>query len=133
MIIDASVAFKWLVEEEHSAEAIALLAEDRLFAPALIVSEVGNALWKQITRGELQDVDGAAEMLGRLPELLTLVEDRTLASRALTLAHAFDHPLYDCLYLALAEVRDEALVTADERLLRKTAGTQFAARVTRLA
>jgi predicted nucleic acid-binding protein len=30
-----------------------------------------------------------------------------------------DHPAYDCLYLALAELRSAMLLTQDQRLLRK--------------
>ena len=80
MVIDASVAFKWLVEEDDSALAIGLLGHEDLLAPGLILAEVGNALWKRILRGEMNDPVGAAEMLGRLPEMLRLAADADLAS-----------------------------------------------------
>ena len=35
------------------------------------------------------------------------------------LARRLDHPLYDCVYLALAEREEATLVTADQRLRRR--------------
>lgn len=53
-VIDASVAVKWLAEEEFSTQAFQLLfGEIRLIAPDLIFAEVANALWKMQRRGEL--------------------------------------------------------------------------------
>jgi len=51
-----------------------------------------------------------------------------LVRRALVLAHRLKHPVYDCVYLALAQSEGAALVTADERLLAR-----IARRRTRLA
>ena len=42
-----------------------------------------------------------------------------LVPRAMDLARRLDHPVYDCVYLALAEREHAALVTADQRLLRR--------------
>jgi predicted nucleic acid-binding protein len=126
MVIDASVAFKWLVEEEDSSAAIALLSQDNLSAPQLIVAEVGNAMWKRITRGEMGDTEGAAADIGRLPEMVALLRDSDLSPRAFALACELGHPIYDCFYLAAAEHQRDVLVTADQRFLRKTVGTQYA-------
>ena len=38
--------------------------------------------------------------------------------RALAIAAASDHPIYDCIYLAVAEDRQLPLVTADGRFIR---------------
>ena len=38
---------------------------------------------------------------------------------------ALDHPVYDCLYLALAEAEDARLVTADQRLLTRLRGSAW--------
>ena len=55
LVVDASVAVKWLVEEEHSDEADRLLdGNHELFAPRLMASEVGNALWRKVRMGELE-------------------------------------------------------------------------------
>ena len=55
LVVDASVAVKWLVEEEHSDAADRLLdGNHELFAPRLMASEVGNALWRKVRMGELE-------------------------------------------------------------------------------
>jgi predicted nucleic acid-binding protein len=57
--------------------------------------------------------------------LISLRPLRPLAARAAALARKLDHPVYDCLYLALAEAEGAPLVTADRRFLplaRRTAG-----------
>ena len=41
--------------------------------------------------------------------------DRGLAAAALSLASDLDHPVYDCIYLALALERGVLVVTADHR------------------
>ena len=55
LVVDASVAVKWLVEEEDSEAADRLLEQrHELFAPRLMASEVGNALWRKVRMGELR-------------------------------------------------------------------------------
>ena len=70
VVVDASVAFKWLVEEEHSdkATALARLWDDegvRLTAPHFMPFEVTNILHRRVARGELT-VEVAAGLLGDL-------------------------------------------------------------------
>jgi predicted nucleic acid-binding protein len=47
----------------------------------------------------------------------------------LAIAIELRHPAYDCFYLALAEQRDCQMITADERLLARCAGSLFAKRI----
>lgn len=48
LVVDASVAVSWLVDEEHSAAAKRLIDEPyELHAPRLLASEVANALWRK--------------------------------------------------------------------------------------
>ena len=118
-IIDASVAIKWVIAENGTAEALALLG-NRLFAPALLQAECANILWKKVKRGEISTIE--AGLAARLLQSVK-IEFRTLEpdlSRILELALALDHPAYDCVYLTLAETRRVPLVTADERLIRVT-------------
>ena len=132
MIIDASVAFKWIVPEEDSGLADALVGAD-LFAPRLMLTEVGNALWELVRRGELAWSDTLMVDLGRLGGLVTLLDDAEVVTRALEIAREIDHPIYDCIYIACAEARDDQVVTADKRLIGKLAGHPLAGRVGMLA
>ena len=114
VIVDANVALKWVVTEEDSEAAAALASRD-LAAPAILLGECANALWAKVRRRELS----SAEALERLEALQTvpveLVPLDALAGEALGLAFQLDHPVYDCLYLALALQRDLLLITADGR------------------
>ncbi len=118
LVIDASVAVKWVVEEEGTAEALALRHGARLIAPDLLIAECGNILWKKVRRQELSSEEAllAARLLqGADVELLP---GRSLLEAAVRIAVEIDHPAYDCLYLALAVATECRFVTADRRLLR---------------
>jgi len=54
-----------------------------------------------------------------------LVGAADLAPRAVAIARELDHPVYDCLYVTLAEERRAKLVTADTRLLQKLQQTRW--------
>ena len=98
--------------------ALALRSE-RVSAPDLLIAECANALWKKVRRKELstQEASLAARLLQRAD--IELEPMRDLIEPATRLAVALDHPAYDCLYLALAEVNESEFVTADETFCRK--------------
>jgi predicted nucleic acid-binding protein len=116
-VCDASVLFKLLVVEEDSEKANELLASSQLTTSELAFAEIGNVLWSRVRSGRF-DV-GAAQVL--MEKLHTLPLDvrpiRPFPARALSIAAVLDHPIYDCLYLALAENLGIPLVTADRRFL----------------
>ena len=115
MIVDASVAVKWLASEDGSAAANALLGYPGLAAPELILSEVGNAIWRKRRAGEVGLVEvqpsDIRQFVARLEPTVAFVD------RALALAFAMNHPVYDCVYLAMAEAEDDIVVTADGRFI----------------
>ncbi|MYB40852.1 MAG: type II toxin-antitoxin system VapC family toxin [Chloroflexi bacterium] len=124
LVVDASVAVKWVIPEEGSDRARALLdaaarGEARLLAPDVYVAEVANVLWKRshLVR-DLRDDEAREALDNTLATLPTLVPSAALASQALELALAFGRSLYDCLYVALALRAGCPLVTADRRLVR---------------
>lgn len=126
LVLDASVALKWFVEEPSSADARRLLEGGRdLAAPDLLAVEVGNALWRLTRRNEIGTAQAllAIDALGRaVPTVLPSWELRT---RALEIAATLGHPVYDCVYLAAAERLGAPLVTADERLVARVGGTAW--------
>jgi predicted nucleic acid-binding protein len=130
LVIDASVALKWYLDEPLAEKARAILASDEpLVAPDILISEVGNAVWLRLNKGNIL-VAQAREILVELPAaFLALVPAAGLALRALEIATELKHPLYDALYLATSETWDAPLVTADNRLLAKTAASRWANRV----
>ena len=119
LVIDASIAIKWVVEEDGTPHALALRQKAKLIAPDLLVPECANILWKKVQRNELvrEEALFAARLLqGADVELLPM---RSLFEAATRMSIEVDHPAYDCIYLALAIERSCQFVTADERLLRK--------------
>ena len=120
LVVDASVALKWVLDEPDAAAADTLL-DETLIAPSLWLVEAANALWKRAQRRELTP-DEAAERLAELanaPVVTTPLEADLPA--ALALASELGHPVYDCLYLALAVREDAQVVTADSRFVQAVA------------
>lgn len=133
-VVDASVAIKWFLDEPLFAMARSLLeAGEPLGAPDLLVAEVVNAAWKRHVRGEIT-LDQASQIAVAVPQLLDrLIPSAALAPRTLAIAVALKHPAYDCFYLALAEVEDTRLITADRRLLERAKNSRWRTRVLDLA
>lgn len=119
LVIDASIAIKWVVEEDGTPEALALHQKARLIAPELLVGECANILWKKVQRREL--LKDEALLAARLLQAaeLELLPMRSLFEAATRMSIEIDHPAYDCVYLALAAERKCRFVTADERFVRK--------------
>ncbi len=126
LVIDASVAVKWFVEEDLADEAASLLRwPTQLHAPDLIVAEATNAVWKKLVRGAITREQAEAFALSIPHSPLQLTPSLLLHQRALDIAIELRHPAYDCLYLACAERVGGTVVTADRTLLRKVEGTFF--------
>lgn len=118
LVIDASIAVKWVVEEEGTPLALGLRQSYRFAAPELLTVECANILWKKVQRGELSREEGklAASLLERSD--IELFGMRGLLVKATELAMEIGHPAYDCIYICLALNRNWRFVTADERLIR---------------
>lgn len=116
-VVDASVAFKWLVDEELTDAAARLLTLDQpLVAPPLLYAEVANALWTTARRGDIteDDMREALHLLVDAP-ISTPATMLNLMPIAAQLAADLDHPVYDCFYLALALREQRPVITADRR------------------
>jgi predicted nucleic acid-binding protein len=114
LIVDASVAVKWFLQEDGSERARDLAGDDDLRAPDLILAETFNAIWKRWKRGEAT-ADQLSAALPALTRTLDLVPLTHLAEAAARLSQQHRHPIYDCVYLAAALASGLPLVTADER------------------
>jgi predicted nucleic acid-binding protein len=129
--IDSSVAAKWFFDEDHSAEAPALLndtltAAEPIIAPHMLPSEVTNIIRQRIRQGILNHDDAQAILARFLAIPIAFHAQATLYGRALTIANEYNLPaVYDAHYIALAEMAGATLWTADQRLLR-TLGGAFA-------
>ncbi|MHB8267534.1 type II toxin-antitoxin system VapC family toxin [Bradyrhizobium sp.] len=134
LVVDASVAVKWLVPEDMSELAKELSGtKDRLVSPRLIVTEIANALVRKVMQGTIAPEEAKSQFTA-LPRFLPeLVEVEDLIESALENACVLRHPIYDLIYLEAARRLDAQLVTADRRFIAKIAGTDFARHVTLLS
>ncbi len=128
-VVDASVVVDWVAPtSDPELPAVAalerLVAENaELLAPRLLIEEVSNALLTGVRRHRWSggEADAAQALLRALPVRL-LDEPRDL-DRAWELARRYDnHPIYDLVYVALAERRRTQLITADTRLQQRLVG-----------
>ena len=116
LVIDASVAVKWVVPEPDSDRAEALL-DHALMAPDLLFAECANVLWKKVQRGELSK--GEADIAAQTLEQADIAIASTRGHLASAIAVELDHPAYAAVYLSVAQAAELRLVTADDRLIRK--------------
>jgi len=117
-VVDASVLVELLrdgpyaevVEDRLDAE------EQTLWAPHLIDAEIGQALRRQVRLGELT-AEAAGRALWEVGDLpVERMEHEPLMHVAWHLRQNFS--FYDGLYLALALMLDEPLLTFDARMAR---------------
>ena len=112
MIVDASA----LIASFGDRSVARTLRGSDLAAPDLLVPETLNAFWKIARLGG--SAPERALVLALLDQI-RIVPSRANAARAAELAEQLDHPVYDCLYLALAESEADVLVTADAAFAAK--------------
>jgi predicted nucleic acid-binding protein len=134
LVVDASVAIKWLLREPGREEAVRILksfgqGEVRLIAPHLLVSEVSSGLCKHVRRGEITREQAEHLFSEFLLYCPTLLHSPGVSRSALQLALLHGASAYDCLYLAWALEKRCDLVTADETFFRLTAATYACVRL----
>ena len=123
--VDASVAAKWVLPEEYSVQALALVdhmieLDDWIVAPPLLSFEVTNILRQRMRRRgmPLAEAEQALASFATFP--VTLIASDELHRHALTLSDAYGLPAsYDAHYLALAQMLQCELWTDDRRLLHE--------------
>jgi predicted nucleic acid-binding protein len=117
VVVDASIAFLWFANELDQSGAERLLeTELPLLAPDLMAVEVTNAWWKKLRRREMETADVEQAVTNLLALEISWTPSSVLLRPAARLAVELGHPVYDCVYLALAASRAAPLATADERL-----------------
>lgn len=145
VVVDASVALKWVVTEDGSDQANRFFdpqdtsvltgdAGDRVLAsPDFVLVEVANVLWKKTRRSEVTSSQGA-DALSHLTQLFDrLIPTVLLHDSALRIALMLDHPVCDCIYLACAEAVDGVLVSADRKFLERCRARGLGGRVRNLS
>ena len=133
-VVDASVACKWFFNEPLAAEARRIAVSDATFiAPDLILAECATAAWRRARDGTITPAHARA-FLSALPLWFeSLAPTAELHQPAFEMAHELGHPVYDCLYLALAEREQSVAVTADRAFADRVAGSRWKHRLEALS
>jgi predicted nucleic acid-binding protein len=129
-VVDASVTFKWLVPdsaEEDVPAAKALLVDHmegraKIIVPSLLYYEVGNILLFGRSRPSVEESLEALNDLFSIP-LEVVPPSPASANTTLQLASLRGLSYYDATYVALAEMLDCPLITADRRLAQRARAT----------
>lgn len=122
-VVDASVVAKWVLPGEPYQENAVKLKEDhvsgavQLCAPAFLVQEVTNSLWRAVKLKRLSEED-AQEALKALNDMkIELQElDWTQSAQGLEIACKLNLALYDASYVFLTHKMNSQLITADNKL-----------------
>jgi predicted nucleic acid-binding protein len=117
IVVDASVLVPALAEDGPAgAAARQRLRGDHLMAPELVELEVVSALRRQVSAGRIEPprADTAVRLLRGL--VIRTASHYSLIDRIWELRHTVSP--YDGAYVALAELMNLTLVTADARLAR---------------
>jgi predicted nucleic acid-binding protein len=129
LVVDASVAVKWVIEEDDRDRARALLfGGTTLIAPAFVMIEAANVLAIKVSRAQLEPGQAEQGLQTIGTAFAEIVPDEQLAGEALRMAMKLNHPAYDCTYLACAAQKGAELITADMKFfnkLRSTGGWPF--------
>lgn len=124
IIIDASVAAKWLFKNEQGTKkALEILAshitgEDKIIVPDLFFYEIANMA---VTKGYLSS-QKTTHFLTKIYQVKLSVYSITesIVKEAAKLAKKYKTSVYDMLYAVVAKTQKINLITADEQFIKQT-------------
>ena len=130
LVVDASVALKFVTQELGAAEAAAILAApDPLIGPDWVLLECASGLAKKVLMNGLPQAKAEASMAALPTFFSRLYPSVALLDSSLELSVRLGHAIYDCLYLALALREDVALITADKKFENAACRGGFASQI----
>jgi predicted nucleic acid-binding protein len=117
MVIDTNIALSCIVENDVSLST--LLIKNTLFAPNFAKVETLNILRKYHTLKHIPMpiVDNFYNDYINLIDVF--VPDNDILHSAKTISFTINHPIYDCLFLALSQEYSLPFISADKKLVQK--------------
>ena len=133
--IDASVAFKWIVEREKNRNKALLLyknhteGKETIIVPRFILLEIANAL---VTKSKTTSafVQSGLEVILEAKLSIYKIKDKDIL-KASRLAKKYKTTVYDMLYAVIAKNKGCDLITADKKFIEKT-GFKFAKHISEI-
>ncbi|MBS3075876.1 type II toxin-antitoxin system VapC family toxin [Candidatus Pacearchaeota archaeon] len=119
-VIDASVVIKWFLDEVDSDKAIFIRKcnssdEMSLIVPDLIFSEILNGMkYKKFDKEELDEINFTLWNIGFIIKRI----DKEILNKSIEIALRYNFTIYDSIYIALAQIHNTELITADEELAK---------------
>ncbi|MDQ6907634.1 MAG: type II toxin-antitoxin system VapC family toxin [Chloroflexota bacterium] len=123
VVVDASIAVKWVVAEEGARDACALLqswlaAGVQPVAPSWFTCEIANILHRKALTGDLSFADAVGAYDDLLLFVTILSENAADGKRSIAIARETNQQQsYDAQYLALAERLGTEYWTDDRRFV----------------
>lgn len=116
LVIDASVAVKFVTDEPGSNAAYAIVTgPEPLIAPDWVICECANVIGKKVLAKTLPRAL-AETCVSELPRFFSrLFDTNELIEKALRHSFDLEHAFYDCIYLALGLRENAVLLTADRK------------------
>jgi predicted nucleic acid-binding protein len=116
-IVDASVIAEYLIAGSYTIHAAALFAgtfEGDLFTvPELCLNECTNVIWKAVRFRGMPPQQGFQSLMDLKALPLKRIPTKSVLSLALSIGLKHELPIYDSLYIALAQRSQLPFVTLD--------------------
>ena len=123
IVVDASVAIKWIEKEEDSEKAVLLqkshlLKQNEIIVPQLIYFEIANTLSTK-SKVEEKYIELGINIVYNTDLKIEQLERSDLL-KASNLAKKYKTSVYDMIYAVVAKKYDTILITTDEKFIQKT-------------
>lgn len=116
IVVDASALIEWLLRSSAGLRAHLRFADESLHAPHLLDVEVAHVLKRLVRQGVASTLTAESALKAFRDYQIERYDHVTLLPRVWALRSNLS--AYDAVYVALAEVLEAPLVTADSKLAR---------------
>ncbi|MFH1091272.1 MAG: type II toxin-antitoxin system VapC family toxin [Pseudomonadota bacterium] len=126
IIVDASIAAKWFIEENYGQAALSVLNDNnQLHAPDFMLLEMDNIICKWIRRRSIDTREAVDLRIALRQYPIKLHPFLSCLDPAFAIAVQTGQSVYDSLYVALATLLEGRMVTADRRLYDLVKNSRF--------
>ncbi|MBI4039181.1 type II toxin-antitoxin system VapC family toxin [Candidatus Daviesbacteria bacterium] len=123
IVLDASVVYKWIIDEDHPTQVLALrlreeflLGKTKAMAPNIIFYEIGNILSFKAALS-LSDIKRGWGNFVKL-NFPVISPTSNFIKKCINFSKKYHVTVYDASYAVLAQERRCKLITADEKFVK---------------